>query len=136
LPAVISACRHFDDAIAVASYPIDIHRPSDDGCTLIWCGDCYDIPYRSLVPMKVTNMLVAGRSISATHEAMGAIRVMATCMAMGEAAGRAARISVRGNSTPAGIDTHELRRQQLERGVYLRNPDGSRATAVDFAPAA
>ncbi len=123
----VLACRHFDDAIAVASYPIDIHRPADDGCTLIWCGDCYDIPYRSLVPLEVNNLLVAGRSISATHEAMGAIRVMATCMAMGEAAGRAAKISVRGNRTPGDIDVEELRRQQLEHGVYLRNPDGTRA---------
>ena len=48
----VLACRHFDDSIAVASYPIDIHRPADEGCTLIWCGDCYDIPYRSLVPQK------------------------------------------------------------------------------------
>ena len=46
----VLGCRHFDDAIAVASYPIDIHRPGDEGCTLIWCGDCYDIPYRSLLP--------------------------------------------------------------------------------------
>jgi hypothetical protein len=125
----VLSCRHFDDAIAVASYPIDIHRPEDNGCTLIWCGDCYDIPYRSLVPQKVGNLLVAGRSISCTHEAMGAIRVMATCMAMGEAAGRAARLSVRGNRSPAEIDPVELRRQQLQRGVYLRNPDGSRALA-------
>ncbi|MCC6305762.1 MAG: FAD-dependent oxidoreductase [Rhodobacteraceae bacterium] len=123
----VLACRHFDDAIAVASYPIDIHRPADDGCTLIWCGDCYDIPYRALLPQKVANLLVAGRSISATHEAMGAIRVMATCMAMGEAAGRAARISVRGNRAPADIDVADLRRQQLAAGVYLRNADGSRA---------
>lgn len=132
----VLSCRHFDDAIAVASYPIDIHRPADDGCTLIWCGDCYDIPYRSLVPNKISNLLVAGRSISATHEAMGAIRVMATCMAMGEAAGRAAKISVRGNRAPADIDIQELRRQQLERGVYLRNPDGSRATPRDLESAA
>ncbi len=132
----VLACRHFDDSIAVASYPIDIHRPSDDGCTLIWCGDCYDIPYRSLVPQKVSNLLVAGRAISTTHEAMGAIRVMATCMAMGEAAGRAAKISVRGNRAPADIDVQELRRQQLEQGVYLRNPDGTRASPAGFAPAA
>jgi hypothetical protein len=122
----VLSCRHFEDSIAVASYPIDIHRPSDDGCTLIWCGDCYDIPYRSLVPQKIGNLLVAGRSISATHEAMGAIRVMATCMAMGEAAGRAAKISVRGNRPPADIDIEELRRQQIAHGVYLRRPDGTR----------
>ncbi|MEO8411351.1 MAG: FAD-dependent oxidoreductase, partial [Propionivibrio sp.] len=123
----VLSCRHFDDAIAVASYPIDIHRPADDGCTLIWCGDCYDIPYRSLLPKGVRNLLVAGRSISATHEAMGAIRVMATCMAMGEAAGRAAKMSVQGNRSLADIDVEELRRQQLARGVYLRNHDGSRS---------
>lgn len=123
----VLGCRHFDDAIAVASYPIDIHRPEDDGCTLIWCGDCYDIPYRSLLPTKVQNLLVAGRAISTTHEAMGATRVMATCMALGEAAGRAAKMSVQGNRTPAEIDPVELRRQQLAHGVYLRNPDGSRA---------
>ncbi len=52
---------------------------------------------------------------------MGAIRVMATCMAMGEAAGRAAKISVRGNRSPAEIDVQELRRQQLAHGVYLRD---------------
>lgn len=132
----VLSCRHFDDAIAVASYPIDIHRPADDGCTLIWCGDCYDIPYRSLVPQKVNNLLVAGRSISATHEAMGAIRVMATCMAMGEAAGRAAKISLRGNRVPAEIDVDELRRQQLERGVYLRNSDGTRAGPLGRVAAA
>jgi hypothetical protein len=129
----VLSCRHFDDAIAVASYPIDIHRPGDEDCTLIWCGDCYDIPYRSLVPEGVSNLLVAGRSISCTHEAMGAIRVMATCMAMGEAAGRAAKISVRGNRAPADIDVGELRRQQLERGVYLRNADGSRMTVAHAA---
>lgn len=121
----VLACRHFDDAIAVASYPIDIHRPADDGCTLIWCGDCYDIPYRSLIPTKVNNLIVAGRAISTTHEAMGAIRVMATCMAMGEAAGRAAKISVRGNRAPADIDVRELRRQLIEKGAYLRTKDNA-----------
>lgn len=123
----VLACRHFDDSIAVASYPIDIHRPEDNGCTLIWCGDCYDIPYRSLIPTKVGNLIVAGRSISTTHEAMGAIRVMATCMAMGEAAGRAAKMSVRGNRSPADIDVEELRRQQIAHGVYLRTT-GSEAS--------
>ncbi|MCH5686768.1 FAD-dependent oxidoreductase [Niabella sp. W65] len=80
----IMSCRHFDDAIAVASYPLDIHHPVGGGCTLEWCGDCYDIPYRSLVPLHIKNLLVAGRAISTTHEAMSAIRVMAPCMAMGK----------------------------------------------------
>lgn len=116
----VLGCRHFDDAIAVASYPIDIHRPGDEGCTLTWCGDCYDIPYRSLVPTKVNNLLVAGRCIGATHEAMGAIRVMSTCMAMGEAAGRAAKQALRAGVAPAAIDVAKLREELLARGAFLR----------------
>src|SRR4051812_14301066 len=117
----VLGCRKFDDAIAVASYPIDIHRPGDEGCTLIWCGDCYDIPYRSLVPTKVDNLLVAGRCISTTHEAMGAIRVMATCMAMGEAAGRAAALAIRSNVSPAKINVSDLQGELLKHGAFLRN---------------
>lgn len=117
----VLSCRHFEDSIAVASYPIDIHRPGDEGCTLIWCGDCYDIPFRSLVPKKIDQLLVAGRSISTTHEAMGAIRVMATCMAMGEAAGRAAALSIRGNASPRDIDVGTLRKELREHGAYLRD---------------
>jgi hypothetical protein len=113
--------RKFDDAIAVASYPIDIHRPSDEGCTLEWSGDCYDIPYRSLVPLDVDNLLVAGRCISSTHEAMAAIRVMATCMAMGEAAGRAAAMAVQQNIHPIDIDVKALQNNLLEHGAYLRD---------------
>lgn len=117
----VLGCRKFDDAIAVASYPIDIHRPGDEGCTLIWCGDCYDIPYRSLLPTEVDNLLVAGRCISTTHEAMGAIRVMATCMAMGEAAGRAAKLAVREGISPSKVNTQKLREELSAKGAYLRS---------------
>lgn len=116
----ILTCRLFDDAIAVASYPLDIHHPQGGGCTLEWCGDCYDIPYRSLIPQKVKNLIVAGRCISATHEAMSAIRVMAPCMAMGEAAGRAAKMAIRQGIQPADIDVKSLQQELLEKGAYLR----------------
>lgn len=118
----IMACQHFDDAIAVASYPLDIHHPQGGGCTLEWCGDCYDIPYRSLIPQKIKNLIVAGRCISTTHEAMSAIRVMAPCMAMGEAAGRAAKMAIRRSVQPADIDVKELQQELLEKGAYLRIP--------------
>jgi len=116
----IMTCRHFDDAVAVASYPLDIHHPQGGGCTLEWCGDCYDIPYRSLVPQKIKNLLVAGRCISTTHEAMSAIRVMAPCMAMGEAAGRAAKQAVRINVQPADVDVQQLQQELIGKGAYLR----------------
>ncbi len=115
----ILSCARFDDAIAVASYPLDIHHPEGGGCTLTWCGDSYDIPYRSLLPTQVKNLLVAGRSISTTHEAMSAIRVMAPCMAMGEAAGRAAKIAVRSGVSPAEINVDELRQELIAEGAYL-----------------
>lgn len=116
----IMTCRHFDDAIAVASYPLDIHHPQGGGCTLEWCGDCYDIPFRSLIPQNVKNLIVAGRCISTTHEAMSAIRVMAPCMAMGEAAGRAAKMAVTLGIQPADIDVKKLQQELLEKGAYLR----------------
>ncbi|MCG2614854.1 FAD-dependent oxidoreductase [Terrimonas sp. NA20] len=116
----IMTCNHFDDAIAVASYPLDIHHPNGGGCTLEWCGDCYDIPFRSLIPQKVKNLLVAGRCISTTHEAMSAIRVMAPCMAMGEAAGRAAKMAISQGIQPADIDVKKLQQELLEKGAYLR----------------
>ncbi|MDQ8052644.1 MAG: FAD-dependent oxidoreductase [Pedobacter sp.] len=117
----ILGCKRFDDSIAVASYPLDIHHPEGGGCTLTWCGDCYDIPYRSLLPQKIENLLVAGRCISTTHEAMSAIRVMAPCMAMGEAAGRAAKLAIRNQVVPADLDVQLLREELLAKGAYL-NP--------------
>lgn len=115
----VLGCARFDDAIAVASYPLDLHHPQGGGCTLEWCGDCYDIPYRSLIPEKIENLIVAGRCISTTHEAMSAIRVMAPCMAMGEAAGRAAKMSVRKNILPSQVNVAELQAELLAKGAYL-----------------
>jgi hypothetical protein len=116
----IMSCRHFEDSIAVASYPLDIHHPQGGGCTLEWCGDCYDIPYRALIPQKIRNLIVAGRCISTTHEAMSAIRVMAPCMAMGEAAGRAAKLAIRQGVQPADIDVKQLQQELLQKVAYLR----------------
>jgi len=119
--ADVLGCERFDDAIAVASYPLDLHHPQGGGCTLEWCGDCYDIPYRSLIPENIENLIVAGRCISTTHEAMSAIRVMAPCMAMGEAAGRAAKLAIRAGVAPSQLDVATLRAELLAKGAFL-NP--------------
>lgn len=116
----ILSCRRFDDAIAVASYPVDLHHPKGGDCTLEYCGDCYDIPYRSLVPERIENLLVAGRCSSFTHEAMASTRVMSTCMALGEAAGRAARIALRDGVAPSAVDVQKVRRELEQTGAYLR----------------
>ena len=116
----ILACRRFDDSIAVASYPVDLHHPKGGDCTLEYCGDCYDIPYRTLVPAKVENLLVAGRCSSMNHEAMASTRVMSTCMALGEAAGRAARIALLDGVKPSQVDVQKVREELRATGAYLR----------------
>lgn len=82
-------------------------------------GDWYDIPYGCLVPEGGVNLLVAGRSISATHEAMAGARVMGTCMAIGEAAGVAAAMAASGDGVAAGVDVPALRRKLTEQAALV-----------------
>jgi hypothetical protein len=104
------AARKFEDGIARSCYPIDIHNPSGVGVTLerLPEGEYHEVPYRCLVPLRVDDLLVAGRCISATFEAQAAIRIEATCRAMGEAAGVAAALCVREGVSPRNLDTTQL----------------------------
>lgn len=113
-------CARFDDVIAVASYPVDLHHPVGGDCTLMWCPDCYDIPYRCLLPKGVDGLLVAGRDMSATHLALASARVMGPAMCLGEAAGKAAALSVHENVQPRDLDVAKLQQALREEGVYFR----------------
>ncbi len=79
----------------------------------------YDIPYRCFLPRGVENLLVAGRSLSATHEAHASARVMGTCMGMGHAVGAAAAMAVQGGMTPRQLDVQRLQQELLDQGAYL-----------------
>jgi len=111
--------RAWPDAIGYGSFFIDIHNPAGPGMSgQTWRpppGFHYQIPYRALVPQGVDNLLVAGRCISADHVALGSLRIMVTCMVMGEAAGAAAILSLHEEVTPAELDPGLLR-EQLHRG--------------------
>lgn len=112
--------RRFDDCIAVASYPIDLHHPNGPDCTLEHPDDTYDIPYRSLIPQGVSNLFVVGRCISATHEAFAAIRVMPTGMALGQAGGTAAALALReGVGDAREVDVKRLQQMLKEQGARL-----------------
>jgi len=116
--------RTFEDAIAKGSFFVDIHNLTGPGMDKasgehLKKGDSYDIPYRCLVPKGVDNLLVAGRSISATHEAQGSIRVMFQCMAMGEAAGLAAALCAESGVTPRALDVQELRQRLVDQGAIV-----------------
>ncbi|CAH1216691.1 hypothetical protein PAECIP111891_04443 [Paenibacillus allorhizoplanae] len=89
---VVSGTR-FADVVAQTNYEIDIHSPDGQKTTDERKIDGYDIPYRCMVTEQLDNLLVAGRSISATHVAMSSMRVQATCYALGQAAGIAASIA-------------------------------------------
>lgn len=115
------AARKFEDVIACGSYPLDIHNPKGEGTIIrhLQEGEWYDIPYRTLVPLGVTNLLIAGRPISSTHEAHSSLRVMPIVFAIGQAAGIAASISIDSGRPPGDIDYKLLRKELLEQGAFL-----------------
>lgn len=108
----------FEDSIAKGCFPVDIHSPHDH--TNVWTelDDAYDIPYRSLLPVNLDNLLVAGRCISATHEALASTRVQSHCMAIGQAAGVAAAMAAEQNDVTRGINISQLQgRLQSQRAI-------------------
>lgn len=111
--------RDFEDSIACGGHPLDIQPIPPELEDVDLNHWRFHIPYRTMVPLKVENLLVAGRSISATRIASGAIRPTAQCMAMGEAAGVAAALSIKENVSPRNLDIQNLRNVLLENGVIL-----------------
>lgn len=112
--------RRFDDAIAQGAAPIEEHAAAQ---TTRWeflpGSGGYDIPFRSLLPVDVAGLLVAGRCFSASHDAHASARNMAQCMAMGQAAGTAAALSVAAAAAPHEIDVPALQAELQQAGVLL-----------------
>lgn len=112
--------RRFPDTIALGAHAIDIHSTTESPAhRMDYIADAYGIPYRSLLPLTLDNVLVAGRCLSATHEALASARVMAQSMAMGEAAGTAAALAVRHSCTPREVRPEELRQALTDHGAIL-----------------
>ncbi len=114
-------CTRFPDAIAAGNYDIDIHNPEGSGTSHYYFpdGEYYTIPYRSLVPKKINNLLVAGRCISSTHEAQASYRIMPIVCCLGEAAGVGASVAVKNNCTPKDADIKEIQKILLDNGAFL-----------------
>ncbi|MEY4531305.1 MAG: hypothetical protein RLZZ156_2026 [Deinococcota bacterium] len=123
----ILECRTFDDAICRNHYPVDIHTPRGQKLYHERSGDLpyfkpdayHEIPYRSLIPLGLENVLVPGRCASATFEAQSAIRVQQNCHSMGEAAGLAAAWMAEKNLSSREINPLELRAALKADGAYL-----------------
>ena len=108
----LSSGRRFDDTICCFGYGMDVHpRTADGQFGGGFSGEVapvYFIPYRCLVPVGCSNLLVAGKTVSAESQAAGSIRVMPCCMAMGQAAGAAAALCAESGAIPADVDTGAL----------------------------
>ncbi len=121
---VITA-RQFEDAIALCGAPLEDH---DNGQSTIWQyvgetgfpnGSTYGVPYRCLLPVETIGLLVAGRCLSATHDAHASVRSIAQCLALGQAAGTAAAMSIKEGSDLAALDIQVLRQKLISEGAVL-----------------
>ena len=111
--------KQFTDTIAKGTHVIDIHKPDSIEQDCISLKQEYNIPYGVLVPVNSENLITAGRCVCADNSAFGSIRVMATCMAMGQAAGTAAAINVKNNCSMSKMDTELLVKKLKEQGAII-----------------
>ena len=114
-------CVKFEDAIAACNYDIDIHNPEGTGTSHYYfpAGEYYTIPYRSLIPKGVSNMLVAGRCISSDHGAQASYRIMPVVSCIGEAAGAAIGLAAKQNCKVREVDVKELQNELKKNGAYI-----------------
>lgn len=84
-----------------------------------------EIPYRSLVPLEIDNLLVAGRCVSAEFNAIAAVRVIAPAMSTGQAAAIAAALCIRDGIVPRKLDGKVVRKTMIDQGIPLdEEPNG------------
>lgn len=130
----------FSDEIGRYAYAIDVHvskpeKAAFDSFAKEYAnlryknGESYGIPYRILVPRKLSNVLVAGRCVSCDRKMQGSIRVMPGCFITGQAAGAAAAIAIEQNTDTRGFPVAMLQKRLKEIGGYLPNFSDAPSTA-------
>ena len=117
--------RVFEDAIAYSFYPIDLHDRKGVRPQPLAKDRVPTIPLRALAPKGTRNLLVAGRSVCSDRLANSALRVQASCMAMGQAAGAAAALAAQRETTPLAVPLADLRKLLQEHKAIV--PDSSTA---------
>jgi hypothetical protein len=86
------AGRLFEDAVCYSLYFIDVHTEGGVEHEFVPPGRVPTVPMGALIPRDSRRLLVAGRCVSSDRLANSALRVEASCMAMGQAAGAAAAL--------------------------------------------
>ncbi|AEE95928.1 FAD-dependent oxidoreductase [Mahella australiensis] len=132
------AGKIFDDAVAYGGWPMDMHVSGGIRTRLepnlnIQCDEMYTIPYRCLYSKNISNLIVGGRAISASHMAFGSTRVMATCAVVGQAIGTAGAMAVEKGVMPRDVNEYikELQQELLKDDCYI--PGFKNEDAADLA---
>jgi hypothetical protein len=115
-------CASFDDTIGVNGWMIEEHVAGDVKFVfqdIPHARGFNHLPYRMLLPLKVDNLLVAGRCGSMTHMGQSAARVSGACFVMGQAAGTAAAQAINAGVLPRAVDVAALQQQLEVDGAFL-----------------
>jgi len=111
--------RRFKDAICNAFYPVDLHTSSGVKPRPLKPGIVPTIPLRALIPKGSRNLIVAGRCVCSDRLANSGLRVQASCMAMGQAAGAAAALAAKHGTTPLELPLSEIHKLLREHGAII-----------------
>ncbi|MCZ6671894.1 MAG: FAD-dependent oxidoreductase [Verrucomicrobia bacterium] len=114
----VIAGTEFEDAVSMGGYHIDIHRPSGSWVES-YNVQAYTIPLRSLISKDAENLLMAGKCISATHEAIGSTRVIPICMGQAQAVGTVSAMAVNKNKSVRDISVHDLQNTLIDQGAEI-----------------
>ena len=124
---VVEQKSHYD-AVSFGGWSIDLHPADgvysdDNGCHQWHSKGVYQIPFRSMYSRNVSNLLVTGRLISASHVAFASTRVMLTCASNGQVAGTAAAVCNKHGLLPRELAKEEnvslLQQKLLRSGHFI-----------------
>ena len=111
--------RVFEDAVCYAFYPVDLHTRTGVRPKKLKQGIVPTVPLSALIPKGSSNILVAGRCVSSDRLANSGLRVQASCMAMGQAAGATAALAVARNTTPLNVPLSDIREMLVQHGAVV-----------------
>ena len=109
----------YDDALAYSFYPIDVHDKHGVEPKHLKEGVVPTLPLRALIPKNSQNLLVAGRCVSSDRLANSALRVQASCMAMGQVAGATAALAVQQKTTPLDVSVIGIKETLVDNGAIV-----------------
>ena len=109
----------YDDSISRGAHPIDIHATKGSSQVTHFLEQAAYVPYRALIADNFANLLVAGRAISADRKAFASMRVQASCMGTGQAAGVAAAMAAKADCSVKNVDIVTLVQKLREIGAQI-----------------